>query len=193
MVIDQEHQKKFELIWSKGDYRRGSTAQRLTEMFLSYIPYEATINDYGSGTGRAEIEILQRRHEQKICMIDIAKNALEQPAKALVDRGILKFIHADLTDLSSVPHADWGLCINVLMTVQKDKLETIVKQIRNTCDNLFFEAYDLKDFRLGMDMTTVKLSKPQWESLFLRFWPEVIFIQSPESNHRYIFVCKGKR
>lgn len=192
-MIDQEHQKKFELIWSKGDYRRGSTAQRLTDTFLLYIPPKATINDYGSGTGRAEMEILQKRHDQKICMIDIAKNALEPPAKALVERGILKFIHADLTDLGEVPHADWGLCINVLMTVQKSKLDIILKQIANTCDNLFFEAYDLKDFRLGMDMTTVKLSKEEWNSLFLKYWNEVTFIQSKESNHRYIFVCKGKR
>jgi predicted SAM-dependent methyltransferase len=192
--VDQEHKNKFEKVWDKGDYRQGSTAQRMYKRILDIIPMDATINDYGCGTGRAEVELLQTRPVQIITMIDIAENALEAPARELIDnpKTNLSFIMSDLSDLSAVPHADWGMCINVLMTVQKDKLDIILKEIRRTCDNLIFEAYDFEDKRCGWQMTTVKLDKIQWQAKLREFWPEVKFEPSPESNRRYIFVCQSK-
>ena len=191
--IDLEHQEKFKKVWDNGDYRQGSTAQRMSSRLLEWLPAGATINDYGSGTGRAEVEVLKaRRHE--ITMIDIADNALEKEARAILNQpdSPLKMIVADLTDLSAVPHADWGMCINVLMTVQPDKLNVILKEIRRTCDNLIFEAYDFEDKRCGWQMTTVKLNKIQWEAKLREFWPQVKFENSPESNRRYIFICNSK-
>ena len=190
-AIDINHQSKFEQVWDKGDYRRGSTAQRLVNRLLQSIPESAVINDYGSGTGRAEVEIIKRRPNQKINMVDIARNALENEARALISETVT-FTHADLSDLSLMPVADWGMCINVLMTVQPEKLDSILSEIRRTCKNLFFEAYDLQDVRLGNQMTTVQMNRERWENKLSKYWPEVKFEKSPESDHRYIFVCQSE-
>lgn len=190
--IDLEHKKKFERVWQKGDYRIGSTAHRMVDRLLGWVPEGATINDYGSGTGRAEVEILKARRHQ-ITMIDIADNALEDKAREILAQpdSPLKMIIADLSDLCEVPHAQWGMCINVLMTVQPDKLDKILSEIRGTCDNLVFEAYNFMDVRLGWDMTTVKLNKDQWEQKLRQYWPDVTFHASWESHQRYIFICKA--
>lgn len=191
-MIDQQHQAMFQDVWDNGNYRMGSTAQRLVRRILNLIPADATINDYGSGTGRAEVEILHARPKQKINMFDIAENALEPAARALVNRNNgVTFTHADLSDLSGIPHAKWGMCINVLMTVQPEKLDTILGEIRRTCDNLFFEAYDFEDMRLGRQMTTVKMNGEAWKAKLSQFWPDVQFERSPESARRYIFVCRS--
>ncbi len=72
----------FREVWEKGDYRRGSTAQRLVPFLRRYIPDGSIINDYGSGTGRAEVIMMQ--FDYKINMVDIADNALEDEARALI-------------------------------------------------------------------------------------------------------------
>jgi len=192
--IDLEHQKKFNKVWQNGNYRQGSTAQRMSARIMQLIPDGVTINDYGCGTGRAEVELLKTRN-YKINMIDIAENALEDEAKAILNKSDspLSFIMADLSDLAAVPHAEWGMCINVLMTVQPGRLDAILSEIRRTCDNLIFEAYDFSDKRLGWEMTTVKKNRDQWQAVLKQHWDAVQYEPSPESGQRYIFVCSSVR
>jgi SAM-dependent methyltransferase len=186
--MDIEHQAKYVRVWNEGDYRRGSTAERMLPIIYSTIPESATINDYGCGTGRMELELIKARPEQKITMIDIAPNAPEDIAKHF-DNGFIKFIIADLADLGNLAKADWGICINTLMVVKPEMLDTILKEIKRTCDNLLFEAYDLEDYRLGEQMTTVIKDKTEWYFELLKHWRKVSFMQSPESPRRYIFIC----
>ncbi len=190
--MNPEQKKRFEELWDKGDYRGGSVAQRLVPRILNYVPKGKTLNDYGSGTGRAEVEILKHRPEQKINMVDIADNALEDECKNLLSQSPnLTFKIADLVDLGDFPHADWGICIGVLMTVPHETLDTILGEIRRTCDNLFMEIYDLPDNRLGSDQTLTKMNGEQWSAKLSQFWPKVLQEPSPESPQRYIFICYG--
>ena len=183
-----EHRRFVEL-WDKGNYRGGSTAQRLVDRILVHIPEGASIHDYGSGTGRAEVEILKRRMgKHRITMIDIAPNALEDECLALMDDK-LKFLHADISDIGLLPVADWGLVINTLMTVPRETLDACLREIRRTCKNLFFEAYDMDDFRMGSNQTKTKLNATEWKLKLLEHWPEVYEEHSPESDRRYIFIC----
>ena len=185
-MIDQDHQKKFVEVWDKGEYRRGSTAQRLVQRLMGWIPESASINDYGCGTGRAEVEIHKLRPTQKITMIDITQTAVEDEAK------IYPFIEADLCDLSEVPEADWGMCINVLMTVQADKLDLILFNIKNTCKNLIVEVYDWQDVRLGKELTTIIMTKEQWGAKLKEYWPVVEYEQDHGNARRFIYICKGE-
>jgi len=186
-----EQKEKFEKIWNEGDYRRGSTAQRLVPFLLEQIPEGCTINDYGCGTGRAEIEILQHRPDQIINMVDIARNALEFD---VLQYKPLSFKVSDLSDLGEdFPKAEWGICINTLMVVQPEKLDSILSEIKRTCDNFIFEAYDLNDVRCGMNLTTIAKNKNGWEEKLKEFWQDVQFHTSKESNRRFIFVCKEKK
>ena len=51
--------------------------------------------------------------------------------------------------------ADWGICINVLMVVDPEKLPAIMAEMRRTCRNLVIEVYDMPDMRLGENRTLV--------------------------------------
>jgi predicted SAM-dependent methyltransferase len=193
-TVDKDHQlerERFENIWDKGDYRLGSTAQRLIPRIIGHVK-GGVINDYGSGTGRAEVELLKSGY--RVNMVDIAPNALEADAKALLAGGKLTFTEAPLWSLPlDFPHAPWGLCINTLMVTPPEKLAAILGEIRRTCDNLFFEAYDLSDIRMGSEQTKTKGDAAFWRAELLRYWPEVMQEKSPESARRYIFICQGRR
>ena len=188
--MDLIQQNKFKEVWAKGNYRMGSTAQRLVPFLLQYIPVEATINDYGCGTGRAEVEIYKLRPNQKINMFDITIDALEDEIKSLIGIKPLTFTEVDLANLGDIPFADWGICINTLMVVQFNSLHDILSGLKRTCKNLIVEMYDLPDIRLGQDLTTVKMNASQWLKKLSEHWRDVSFIQSKESKSRYIFICK---
>ena len=191
-MLDTVQQEKFKTIWEKGNYRMGSIAQRLVPFLLNNIPETATINDYGCGTGRAEVEIYKVRPNQKINMYDITIDALEPTVKDLIGIRPLTFTEVDLADLGNIPKADWGMCINTLMVVQIDKLDLILSELKRTCNNLIVEMYDLPGFRCGWDLTTVKMNSIQWMEKLSEHWKFVSFTQSKESKRRYIFICKDE-
>lgn len=182
-----EEQKLYNEIWTHGHYREGSTCLRLIPFLRKFIPEGSTINDYGSGTGRAEVELLKYDYP-KINMVDFADVALEEPAKSLIgDR--LTYTISPLESLpEDFPVADWGICINVLMVVDPLKLDDIMKQMRRTCKNLIIEVYDAADFRLGKDRTTIKGNADFWAREMKKYWPIVESYPSPEHHTRYITV-----
>ncbi len=177
-------------IWTRGDYRRGSTCLRLLPFLERTIPAGSEVNDYGSGTGRAEPGLLQ--FCSRVNMVDFAAAALEDEARALIgDR--LTYTIAPLECLpADFPVADWGICINVLMLVDPAKLDAIIAEMRRTCRNLVVELYDLPDVRLGENRTTIMEGPAFWTARLAEFWPHVRFVQSPEHKHRYIFICQTK-
>jgi len=187
----KEWQERFERIWDpagEGNYRQGSCGARLAPLFVHYIKPGQTINDYGSGTGRAAV-VIHKQGNYRINMVDIAPNALEEEAKSLLGDD-LTFHLAPLWKLpEGFPHANWGYCADVLMTVPPEKLDNILNEIHRTCDNLFLEVYDWPDVRLGIDLTTIKEGPGWWESQLRKFWPRVERLESPEHNRRYMFVC----
>ena len=176
----------FNEIWEKGEYRRGSTAQRLIPFLCRYIPVGSTINDYGRGTGRAEIELLKAGYS--INMVDFASVALEDETRTLIGKD-LTYTVAPLEDLpADFPIADWGICINVLMTVDPEKLDKIMAEMRRTCHNLIIEVYERPDVRLGKDLTTVKGNATFWLTEMTKHWNNVEALRSPEHPGRYITI-----
>lgn len=196
MNLTQQWKDRFEQIWHPNDaarYRLGSAGQRYAKQFLSYVANGATINEYGSGTGRAVVEILRQRPDVKINMIDIADNALESEARALIGPDVT-YTLADLSALpANFPVADWGYCVGVLMLIAPETLDDILYEIRVTCKNLFAEVYNLSDVRCGIELTTIKQDWPWWTEKLKEHWPHVQFIQSKEHKQRFIFVCRGDR
>ena len=177
---------EFNEIWEKGDYRRGSTCQRLVPFLLQLIPEGATINDYGSGTGRAEVLLLE--HGYKVNMVDHASVALEDATRALIGERLTYTVSPLECLPDDFPKAEWGICINVLMTVEPDKLDAIMKEMRRTCDNLIIEVYDRADVRLGKDLTLIKGNAEFWACEMSKYWPAVEYMPSPEHYGRYITV-----
>ena len=180
--------EEFDTLWRLGDYRRGSTCQRLIPFLKEVIPV-CTLNDYGSGTGRAEIPLLEAGYN--VNMVDFSDEALEEDARNLIgDR--LTYTIAPLDALpSSFPHTVWGICINVLMLVEPRNLDKIMEEMRRTCDNLVIEVYDMIDRRLGKDRTTIKGTSNFWAKEMSKYWPEVEEMKSPEHPRRYIVVGRS--
>ena len=177
-------------IWEKGYYREGSTCLRLLPFLRERIPEGSVVNDYGSGTGRAEPGLLE--FCSRMNMVDFASVALEDAPRALIGER-LTYTVIPLEDLpEDFPLADWGICINVLMTVDPEKLNDILAGIRRTCENLIVEVYDVPDVRLGEDRTLIKEEPAWWVNKLSQYWPKVEFIQSPEHIRRYIFICNLK-
>lgn len=174
-------------IWTNGFYREGSTCLRLIPFLKRFIPEGSVVNDYGSGTGRAEKGLLE--FCSKINMVDWASVALEDEARSLIgDR--LTYTVAPLECLpEDFPVAEWGICINVLMVVDPKKLDAILKEMYRTCNNLIVEAYDTADIRLGQDRTLVKLDAKGWADMLAKYWPKVESHPSPEHPRRYITIC----
>ena len=147
------------------------------------------INDYGAGTGRADVELLQYGHT--INMVDISDVALEASAKYWIGKG-LTYTVCPLQKLpKDFPVAEWGICINVLMTVDPYFLEPILAEMRRTCSNLIIEVYDTADFRLGRDMTLIKEPPEFWYAALKRHWPIVESHPSPEHPRRSITIGRS--
>lgn len=188
-----EWQDRFNAVWDpdgKGQYRNGSPGQRLAPQFLEYVPRGATINDYGCGTGRPAVRIKQLRPDVKLNLVDIATNALEKEVADLLGPEV-SFTVAPLWRLPDrFPVADWGYCIDVLMTVPPEKLDEILSEIARTCRSFFAQVYDWPDIRLGVDYTTIKETPAWWLDQLCRHWRTGEVIQSREHKQRSIFICR---
>jgi SAM-dependent methyltransferase len=181
----------FREVWDKGNYRLGSCAQRMVPIFQQYIPKGSVINDYGSGTGRAEVDLLKLGY--KVNMVDFADNALEDEARVLIGER-LTYTIAPLEELpADFPVADWGICIGVLMLINPALLQTVFGEIRRTCRNLIMEVYDFPDIRLGIDWTVIKGDAEFWKGEAGKHWQNIEQIPSPESHRRYILICRESK
>ena len=170
----------FNMVWMLGNYRLGSTAQRLAPWLKTRIPEGSIVNDYGSGTGRAELELIN--HCSVINMVDFADAALEEPARKLIGPK-LTYTVSPLESLpEDFPVADWGICINVLMTVDPAKLDAIMQEMRRTCHNLVIEVYSRADVRLGRDLTLIKGDAVFWRREMNKYWPIVESHKSPDQR-----------
>lgn len=186
-----EEKQQFEEVWDKGDYRRGSTAQRLAPFLRKIIPPGSVINDYGSGTGRAELILHQCGY--RVNMVDIADNALEPEARALIGNG-LTYTVSPLESLpADFPVVDWGICINVLMLVAPERLDLILSEIRRTARNVIIEVYDMDDNRLGKNWTRIKGKADFWREAVARHWPVAESHPSPEHPRRYITIGRSEK
>ncbi|MBN1613929.1 MAG: class I SAM-dependent methyltransferase [Deltaproteobacteria bacterium] len=178
----------FDDIWTRGHYREGSTCQRLLPFLRKYIPEGSTVNDYGSGTGRAEKGLLE--FCSRVNMVDFADVALEDEARAMIGDRLTYTVCPLETLPADFPVTDWGICINVLMLVDPAKLDKIISEMQRTCSNLIVELYDAPDNRLGENRTLIMEGPVWWMAKLAEFWPHVNFIQSPEHKRRYIFICR---
>jgi hypothetical protein len=118
-AIYQEWKQRWEDGWNPekdGQMRHGSPGQRLAPLFAECLPRNATVNEYGSGTGRAVMALKALRPDLTIHMVDIAENALEPEARQLIGKGV-EFILRPLWELGDdFPGCRLGLlhrCIDV--------------------------------------------------------------------------------
>ncbi len=189
----EEQRQVFTEVWDSGRYNLGSPGLRLVPRFLEYVgPAPASINDYGSGTGRAAAELIKRGY--RIHAVEIAPNAMEKEAAEFFEvkaNGSTFRLGDIVAGDYIIPFSGWGYCMEVLMVIPDEQIELAVQNIRKSCLNLFAQVYDRDDVRLGHVVNTVRWPAAKWRELFARYWPEVEQIPSHEIAQRYIYVCKG--
>ena len=186
----KEQRQVFIDIWDRGNYRLGSPGERIVPLFADRLPSSCAVNDYGSGTGRAAV--LLRRLGHPVNMVDIAPNALEDPARELLGPGFT-FTLASVWDLpKSFPVAPWGFSAEMLMTIPPAKIELTLENIRRTCENFFCQVYNRIDVRVGHHGNLIQEGPEWWQALLEAYWPDVTRIESREISLRYIFSCQGK-
>lgn len=179
-------------IWEKCDYRRGSAGERYADRFLDYVPHGATVNDYGSGTGRGTVAIKKLRPDVTVNMVDIARNALEYETMELMGHGVT-FTFSDLSRLpEDFPVSDWGYCVGVMMLLEGEALDNAMLEMRRTCRNLFMEVYDYPDWRLGEDRTKTKQPASWWREKLSELWEQVTYLENFDVPGRYVFVCRSE-
>jgi len=184
----EEQKGVFVDIWDRGNYRLGSPGLRIVPRFKEYIPEGCTINDYGSGTGRAAVAL--RRLGHPVNMVDIAPNALEDEAKNLLGPGFT-FTLASLWDLpADFPWAPWGYCMEVLMTIPPAKLDLTLQNIRRTSDNVFVQVYNRIDRRVGHECNLIHEDRQWWQKKLGEYFDNVEEIPSQEIKQRYIYICR---
>ena len=185
-----EWRDRFETVWDpegQGKYRLGSCGLRLIDTFLDVAKPRGVVNDYGSGTGRAAVKMVKAG--LRVNCVDIATNAMEDEARALIGNGIT-FTHASLWDLpKGFPRAEYGFCADVLMTIPTERLELTLVNIRLTCETLFCEMYPWADVRCGYDLTATKGDADFWKNELSQWWLMVTQIPSQEDHRRCIFHC----
>ncbi len=124
-------------------------------------------------------------------MVDIADNALEDEAKALVYgmENRVTFIESILWDLPiDFPIADWGYCVDVSCASPRPPGRH-PQNIRVTCRALFTQVYDWADMRLGINYTTIMEGPEERLWKIKQFWPKVERVISTEHKRRYIYIC----
>lgn len=184
-------QERFEKVWDGPDYRQGSPGLRLVKRFIIYLDPGCTVNDYGSGTGRAAVALLEAGF--KVNMIDFAPNALEDEAKSLLGKD-LTFTLGSLWEIpKDFPTASWGFCMEVLQTLPYDKLLPVLRNIKATCDNLFIQVASWPDTWNGVKVNQIIEDSDWWETEIKKVWEDVEQIPSLETSRRFLFVCRGKK
>ncbi len=185
----EEQRNAFIDIWDRGKYRLGSPGERIVPMFAARLTPSCMVNDYGSGTGRAAL--LLRRLGHPVNMVDIAPNALEEPARAALGPG-LTFTLASAWDLpEDFPVAPWGFSAEMLMTIPPAKIELTLENIRRTCENFFCQVYNRIDVRVGHHANLIQEGPEWWQALLEAYWPDVTRIESQEISTRYIYSCRN--
>ena len=118
--LAERERVKYEKVWADPSYRVVSPG--MMEVDQAYRDMgcapDMSINDYGSGTGRATKWFQDRG--MRALGVDHADNACETPV--LVYR-------ASLWDMRGVPPADFGFCCDVMEHIPPEKVDAVLAEI----------------------------------------------------------------
>lgn len=128
---EKNHERdKYQRMWRHDAYRNFSPGECLLEDILNklQIKLNATVIDFGCGTGRAAQKLSERGY--RILAIDFADNCLDRNIK-------VPFLAADLTDLPQVT-ADYGICCDVMEHIPTRYVDDVLAGIARSVKAAFF-------------------------------------------------------
>lgn len=160
-------QQKYELMWSKKQYRAVAPGEHMVQQFLAVAqPREhSTIIDFGAGTGRGAFMLALMGKHLKVEMLDFATNSLDEDVKEIMkdQPHALAFTQHDLT--KPVPMAaEYGYCTDVMEHIPPDDVNKVLTNILQAAQHVFFQISCTEDHCGQLIGHTLHLSvhPPRW-------------------------------
>ena len=133
---DMSEQEKYQTMWQYDMYRNHCPGERVIDSFLEHVKPDGIIIDYGCGTGRTSLALLDKGHD--VMLLDFTDNCRDQEALSL------PFIQWDLT-IPIPAKADYGICTDVMEHIPPDDVETVITNIMDSAESVFFQISTVED------------------------------------------------
>lgn len=181
---DLNERDKYRLLWSTENYRAHSPAEEAVQKILDRLKPDSLVLDFGCGTGRASLEIARRGIP--VLLIDFADNCRDHEAITL------PFLEWDLTKPLDL-HSRFGICFDVMEHIPTDDVETVVRNVMNAADTVYFQISTVADSRgalIGATLHNTVYPHDWWRGLFERLGYAVTW--SDASNIAASFIVKNR-
>ncbi len=128
--------EKYERMWSIEEYRWVSPGEHNVDAFLDIVKPHGEVIDFGCGTGRAGVALAAKG--LSVTLIDFTENSRDIEARGL------PFIRHDLTQPIPIS-ASYGFCTDVMEHIPPTDVETVIRNICDSADNVFFQISTTPD------------------------------------------------
>jgi len=156
-------QAKYELMWTHPEYRDVAPGELCAEKFIKLFKPIGRVIDFGCGTGRGALKI--KEYGCEVQLIDFTENSRDLEARTL------PFKRVDLTEKIDVFKAEYGYCTDVMEHIEPKKVETVIKNIMEKCDQCFFQISTVPDQMgalIGQDLHLTVRPMKWWNDLFVK-------------------------
>lgn len=163
--------EKYRRMWALDDYRAVAPGEDCVDVFLAQVKPDGEILDFGCGTGRASLKLINAGH--KVTALDFADNCRDEAAKGI------PFIVHDL--MNEVPRkAPFGFCTDVMEHIPTDCVEIVLKNILTAANTVFFQistVHDVMGAHIGHPLHLTVRPHSWWKKTLEQFgtvtWEEV--------------------
>lgn len=128
---DLNERDKYRLLWSTDNYRVYSPGAESIHRAIDLLKPDSLVLDFGCGTGRASVELAKQG--LPVLLIDFADNCRDNEAITL------PFLEWDLTKPILQLRAKYGVCFDVMEHIPTDDVGTVIRNIMNAADNVYFQ------------------------------------------------------
>lgn len=133
---DLSEKEKYQLMWQFDAYRNVSPGEHIADFYLNKFKPEGTIIDFGCGTGRAGIKF--NAHGINTLLVDFTDNCRDSEAASI------PFLQWDLTNKLPIEAVN-GFCTDVMEHIPPDDVSTVIANIMNSADKVFFQISTIDD------------------------------------------------
>jgi SAM-dependent methyltransferase len=129
--------EKYQKLWTRGDYRKWSPGEDMVDRFLEIASPDGPITDFGCGTGRAAMKMVEHGH--KVFLVDFTDNCRDFNALHL------PFVQWDLTKPGLPIRSPYGYCTDVMEHIPTEAVEAAIRNIMACSERAFFQIATTPD------------------------------------------------